>query len=55
MAKHPKELPQIQSLLNLHSISDIADSNLNYKTTVVFDSGANIIGNIVDVEITIDT
>ena len=24
MAKHPKELPQIQSLLNLHSISDIA-------------------------------
>jgi len=39
----------------VYSISDIADRNLNYKTTIVFDAGTNIIGNIVDVEITIDT
>ena len=39
----------------IYAISDIADANLNYKTTIVFDSTVNIIWNIVDVEISIET
>lgn len=40
---------------NIYSISDIADENLNYKSTITFKSGVNIIGNLVTVEIPIST
>ncbi len=39
----------------IDSISDVADQNLNYQSTVVFQSGANIIGNIATVEIPLQT
>jgi len=39
----------------IYSISDIADENLNYISTIVFDSGINIIGNIVNVMVPIST
>lgn len=40
---------------NIYSISDVADQNLNYKSTVIFQSGVNIIGNIVTVEVPLQT
>ena len=39
----------------IYSISEIADENLNYISTIVFDSGINIIGNIVNVTVPIST
>ncbi len=39
----------------IYSISEVADENLNYKSTIVFDSGVNIIWNLVTVTIPIST
>jgi len=39
----------------IYSISDVADANLNYVSTIVFDSGTSIIWNIVNVTIPIST
>ncbi len=39
----------------IYAISDVADKNFNYKTTVVFHSGTNIIGNLVNVKVPIST
>ncbi len=39
----------------VYSISEVADANLNYKSTIVFDSGTSIIWNIVSVLIPIST
>jgi len=39
----------------VYSISEVADENLNYKSTIVFDSGTNIIWNIVSVTIPVST
>jgi multidrug efflux pump subunit AcrA (membrane-fusion protein) len=39
----------------IYAISQVADENLNYKATVIFQSGANIIGNIVNVKIPVYT
>jgi len=33
----------------------VADSNLNYPATIVFESGTNIIGTLVDVTISLDS
>jgi len=40
---------------SIYSISEVADANLNYTSTIVFDAGTNIIGNIVNVIIPIET
>lgn len=40
---------------SIYAISAVADENLNYKTTIVFPSGVNFIGNIVTVQIPIET
>lgn len=40
---------------SIYAISDVADENLNYKSTIVFESGTNIIGNLVVVEVPIQT
>jgi len=40
---------------SIYAISEVADASLNYKTTIVFDAGTNIIGNIVNVLIPIET
>ena len=39
----------------IYAISDVADSNLNYPATIVFESGTNIIGTLVDVTISLDS
>ena len=39
----------------IYAISQVADENLNYKATIIFQSGANIIGNIVNVKIPVYT
>lgn len=39
----------------IYSISEVADDNLNYKSTIVFDSGTNIIWNLVTVIVPIAT
>lgn len=39
----------------IYSISEVADGNLNYKSTIVFQSGTNIIGNLVTVEVPVST
>jgi len=39
----------------IYAISEVADQNLNYKATVVFKSGTNIIGNIVTVKVPVST
>ena len=39
----------------IYSISDVADTNLNYKSTIVFDGWVSIIGNIVTILIPIST
>ncbi len=39
----------------IYSLSDVADKNLNYVSTIVFESGVNIIGDIVQVLIPIKT
>jgi multidrug efflux pump subunit AcrA (membrane-fusion protein) len=40
---------------SIYAISGVADDNLNYKTIITFDSGTNIIGNIVTVHFSIPT
>lgn len=35
----------------IYAISEIADANLNYPATIVFQSGTNILGSIVTVKI----
>ncbi len=40
---------------SIYAISDIADTNLNYKATITFQSGTNLIGNLVSVEVPIET
>ncbi len=40
---------------NIYAISDVADDNLNYNSTVVFASGTNLIGNLVTVEVPVKT
>lgn len=42
-------------LWKIYSISEVADENLNYKSTIVFDSWTSIIGNIVTVNIPVST
>jgi multidrug efflux pump subunit AcrA (membrane-fusion protein) len=39
----------------IYALSEAADANLNYKSTVVFESGTNLIGSIVTVSIEIPT
>lgn len=39
----------------IYALSDIADTNLNYNSTVVFKSGTSIIGSIVTVKVPIST
>lgn len=39
----------------IYAISDVADSNLNYSATIVFESGINIIGSLVDVYIPLNS
>lgn len=39
----------------IYAISDVADENLNYKATVVFKSGTNLIWNLVSVDVPIET
>lgn len=39
----------------VYAISEVADENLNYKSTVVFESGTNLIGNIVTVRVPVST
>ncbi len=39
----------------IYAISEVADANLNYIATVVFESGTNIIGSIVNVQIPVVT
>lgn len=39
----------------LYALSEVADDNLNYISTVVFESGTNIIGNIVTVKVPVST
>ncbi|NDK10236.1 HlyD family efflux transporter periplasmic adaptor subunit [Candidatus Gracilibacteria bacterium] len=39
----------------VYSLSDIADKNLNYVSTIVFESGVNFIGDLVEVQIPIST
>jgi len=39
----------------IYSLSEVADENLNYKSTIVFQAGANIIGNIAQVKIPVST
>lgn len=39
----------------LYSLSEVADANLNYVATIVFESGTNILGSIVNVEIPVKT
>lgn len=39
----------------VYAVSDVADAALNYQTTIVFESGVNIIGDIVTVKIPIST
>lgn len=38
----------------IYAISEVADSNLNYKSTIIFESGTNILGNIVTVSIPVE-
>ena len=40
---------------SIYTISDIADQNLNYKATVTFSTWTNIIGNLVSVEVPVET
>lgn len=42
-------------LWRVYSVSEVADENLNYISTIIFDSGASIIGSIVSVIIPIST
>ena len=39
----------------IYSLSDVADANLNYLATVVFESGTNILGSIVKVQVPLTT
>lgn len=39
----------------IYAISEIADANLNYAATIIFESGTNIIWNIVNVKIPVHT
>jgi multidrug efflux pump subunit AcrA (membrane-fusion protein) len=39
----------------IYAISEIADENLNYKATVIFESSVNLIGSIVNIEIPVYT
>ncbi len=38
---------------SIYAVSEVADENLNYPATIIFASGTNIIGNIVEVTIPI--
>lgn len=40
---------------NIYAISEVADDNLNYTATVVFDADTSIIWNLVSLEIPVDT
>ncbi|MCD5375457.1 biotin/lipoyl-binding protein [Candidatus Gracilibacteria bacterium] len=40
---------------NIYAVSEIADDNLNYRATIVFDSGVNIIGNLVNIKVPVNT
>ena len=39
----------------IYSLSEVADANLNYKSTIIFASGTNLIGNIVTVKVPVKT
>ena len=40
---------------NIYAVSEIADDNLNYRATIVFDSWVNIIGNLVSIKVPVNT
>lgn len=40
---------------SIYSVSEVADVNLNYTATVVFESGTNILGSIVTVRVPLQT
>ena len=40
---------------NIYAVSEIADDNLNYRATIVFDSWVNIIGNLVNIKVPVNT